>query len=253
MMEKSLVIFDGKYRIAPQSVLQHTSIKPSVAIGSTCLASNSLDDSDTISRRKVINNLLISAFGLQSVNYLIPTSASYASGGATAGGVYLLSAKQRYNARVEAGMKKFLKLSSSFDSGDIETVKDFFVTEEDGGWKDSSAAGYLLSNAFRRSSSTPPDKLPAVQVSTSVVNTFFYFTGSFLLICLKPLLAPQRFPTVNKKWKAFAAEIDVLQKTLKKKDKKAAGAAKASYQKAVSLLDAYLELVELPPVIELER
>ena len=66
-------------------------------------------------------------------------------------------------------------------------------------------------------------------------------------------MAPQRFPTVNKKWKAFAAEIDVLQKTLKKKDKKAAGAAKASYQKAVSLLDAYLELVELPPVIELER
>ena len=43
-------------------------------------------------------------------------------------------------------------------------AKDYFSNEADGGWKDLTAAGYLLSNAFRRSSSTAPDSLPAVKV-----------------------------------------------------------------------------------------
>ena len=55
---------------------------------------------------------------------------------------------------------------------------------------------------------------------------------------------------IMKKWKAFVAEVDVLQKTLKKKDAKG---AKASYGKALALLDVYLESVELPPVIELSQ
>lgn len=126
-----------------------------------------------------------------------------------------MSAKQRYNARVTEGIKSFLSLSSSLESGTLDGAKEFFLTEEVGGWKDSSAAGYLLANAFRRSSSTPPDNLPSV-----------------------------------KKWKAFAKEIENLQKTLKKKDVKA---VKSAYAKAEDLLDPYLEGVELPPVIEMRR
>merc|ERR1711957_248245 len=118
------------------------------------------------------------------------------------GGAYLLSAKQRYNNRVTAGVKAFLALSSSLDSGTADGVKAFFATEDVGGWKDVSAAGYLLSNAFRRSSTTPPDNLPSV-----------------------------------KKWKAFAKEVENLQKSTKKKDVKI---IKTAYTKAEDLLDAYL-------------
>jgi hypothetical protein len=169
-----------------------------------------------ISRRDILNNLSIASivsFGILSSS--IPEPAN-ASGGATAGGVYLLSAKQRYNARVQAGVKGFAVLESGLDSGSLDSTKAFFTADNTvtGAWKDASAAGYLLANAFRRSSTTPPDSLPTV-----------------------------------KKWKAFAAEMEVLQKALKKKDAKG---AKASYEKGTSLLDAYLESVELPPVIELK-
>jgi len=169
---------------------------------------------DIVARRRWLND--ISMASLVSIGGLIfqPNSAS-ASGGATAGGVYLLSAKQRYNDRVTAGVQKFLALSSSLDSGTTDGVKAFFSTEDVGGWKDASAAGYLLANAFRRSSSTPPDNLPSV-----------------------------------KKWKAFAKEIENLQKSIKKKDVKS---IQTAYKKAEELLDPYLELVELPPVIEMRQ
>eukprot|EP00559_Dactyliosolen_fragilissimus_P006553 CAMPEP_0184864600 /NCGR_PEP_ID=MMETSP0580-20130426/15575_1 /TAXON_ID=1118495 /ORGANISM="Dactyliosolen fragilissimus" /LENGTH=197 /DNA_ID=CAMNT_0027363473 /DNA_START=159 /DNA_END=752 /DNA_ORIENTATION=+ len=138
-----------------------------------------------------------------------------ASGGATAGGAYLLSAKQRYNERVLAGVKSYLGLKKGDESIDNDGLVSFFATEDVGGWKDSSAAGYLLANAFRRSSSTPPDSLPSV-----------------------------------KKWKAFASELEGLQKSLKKKDSKN---ATKSYVNSLALLDAYLEAVELPPVIEIQQ
>ena len=93
-------------------------------------------------------------------------------------------------------------------------AKAFFMTDAVGGWKDASAAGYLLANAFRRSSTTPPDSLPTV-----------------------------------KKWKAFVAELEVMQKALKKKDAKS---VKASYENALGLLDTYLESVELPSVLEMK-
>lgn len=112
-------------------------------------------------------------------------------------------------------MTTYVKLESSLESGSLDEIKEFFASEEKGYWKDSSAAGYLLANAFRRSSSTPPDSLPSV-----------------------------------KKWKAFVAELDVTQKALKKKDLKG---IKKSYQNGEALLDAYLEQVELPPVIELRQ
>jgi len=165
-----------------------------------------------VSRRtlfKSLSSITVTSIGILNVQ----NKPASASGGATAGGAYLLSAKQRYNQRVTDGVKAFLALSTSLESGSLEETKAFFSTEEQGGWKDSSAAGYLLSNAFRRSSTTPPDSLPSV-----------------------------------KKWKAFSAELDVLQKSLKKKDLKG---VKGSYEKAEVLLDAYLDAVELPPVIEM--
>eukprot|EP00541_Cyclophora_tenuis_P007078 CAMPEP_0116576626 /NCGR_PEP_ID=MMETSP0397-20121206/20642_1 /TAXON_ID=216820 /ORGANISM="Cyclophora tenuis, Strain ECT3854" /LENGTH=232 /DNA_ID=CAMNT_0004105699 /DNA_START=65 /DNA_END=763 /DNA_ORIENTATION=+ len=144
------------------------------------------------------------------------SSPAWASGGATAGGAYLLSAKQRYNARVVSGMKSFLALQSSLGGSDtmsLDDTKAYFTSDEEGAWKDASAAGYLLANAFRRNSTTPPDNLPAV-----------------------------------KKWKAFAGQVEAMQKTAKRLDVKATAAA---YGKALTALDEYLEEVELPPSAEL--
>lgn len=175
-------------------------------------------DTGVVSRRDWGRRTTVAALAVltsTSINLLTNTSPAMASGGATAGGVYLLSAKQRYNARVTAGIKTFLSLETSLTSSSLEETKTFFTSDDEGQWKDSAAAGYLLANAFRRSSSTPPDNLPSV-----------------------------------KKWKAFAGELDVLQKALKKKDVKG---VTASYNKALDLLDAYLEAVELPPVIDLRQ
>ncbi|MGK3761041.1 MAG: hypothetical protein ACI8RD_013359 [Bacillariaceae sp.] len=87
-----------------------------------------------------------------------------ASGGATAGGAYLLSAKRRYYDRVKASVSSLMKVADGLKSGDSSIAKDFFSSEDGGSWTDLKAAGYLLSNAFRRSASTNPDSLPAVKV-----------------------------------------------------------------------------------------
>ena len=124
--------------------------------------------SSSVSRRDWVKNLSFSLTGaatLLSTSPSLPSTVAHASGGATAGGAYLLSAKQRYNERVLAGMTTYVKLSSSLENGNLDEMKQFFSSEEKGYWKDSSAAGYLLANAFRRSSSTPPDSLPSVKVS----------------------------------------------------------------------------------------
>jgi hypothetical protein len=44
---------------------------------------------------------------------------------------------------------------------------NYFTLDSVGSWKDTSIAGYLLANAFRRSSATPPDSLPAVKVGVA--------------------------------------------------------------------------------------
>lgn len=72
-----------------------------------------------------------------------------------------LSAKQRYNQRVISGLKAFLAL----DARDLGQVEAFFASQDEGGWDDLSAAGYLLANAFRTSSTKAPDNLPSVKVS----------------------------------------------------------------------------------------
>jgi len=178
-------------------------------------SSSSDKNREVISRRGWFTDVSIMSIAASTASCLIVPNAAYASGGATAGGAYLLSAKQRYNDRVTAGLKAFLKLSSSLDDGSKEAANAYFSIKDVGGWEDSSAAAYLLANAFRRSSSTPPDSLPSV-----------------------------------KAWKAFKGEVEKFEKTLKKKDVKK---SQDAYKKAEALLDAYLETVELPPVIEMRQ
>lgn len=84
-------------------------------------------------------------------------------------------AKQRYNKRVIAGVKSFLSL----DARDLSQVEAFFSSPEEGGWEDLSAAGYLLANAFRTSSTKAPDSLPSVKVYG--IYGLLYFL-SFILI-----------------------------------------------------------------------
>jgi hypothetical protein len=131
---------------------------------STRDASQKLQTDDHIeSRRTMLQDIALASIGVAS-GLVLQKDAAYASGGATAGGVYLLSAKQRYNERVTKGIKGFLDLGPTLEGGSIEATKAYFTGEEAGTWKDISTAGYLLANAFRRSSNTAPDSLPAVKV-----------------------------------------------------------------------------------------
>lgn len=132
--------------------------------------------STPLTRKTFVEGIVQSSCGLLLLGQIEP---AYASGGATAGGVYLLSAKQRYNKRVTSGLMAFLAL----DVSDINAVNAFFETKDEGGWEDLSAAAYLLANAFRTNSSKAPDSLPSV-----------------------------------KSWKAFSKDIDLLQRGLAKKD-----------------------------------
>ena len=170
------------------------------------------NDSIETSRRNLLESIIPATLAVQTI--LAPTSPAYASGGATAGGAYLLSAKQRYNERVIAGVKTYIGLSPSIENADLSAATAFFTSDEQGSWSDFAAAGYLLSNAFRRSSSTAPDALPSV-----------------------------------KKWKAFAGQVEALQKAIKKKSK---SSAQKAYAESMALLDDYLDAVELPAVLEMQ-
>ena len=184
-------------------------------ISSNGVTAFSAETSRRVMLEKVTGAGTAALIGIASTATLVPSPAQ-ASGGATAGGAYLLSAKQRYNNRVTAGVKGFLALSGPLEGGSIaEAAKAFLSSEEAGGWGDFKSAGYLLSNAFRRNSTQAPDSLPSV-----------------------------------KAWKAFAAEVEKMQKAVDKKSK--SGVADA-YKKAEALLVGYLELVELPPSIEISR
>jgi hypothetical protein len=167
-------------------------------------------------------------------------SASNASGGATAGGAYLLSAKQRYNDRVKAGIKGFLALGPSIASGDFDAIRPYFLQEDVGGWKDFATAAYLLANAFRRNSTAAPDSLPSVKVSN--------MDGSFLMrapIFVETSLTSVSSSSCLQKWKVVAAQVDALTKAINCKSKNVA-AAQTTYQSALMALDDYLSLVGLP-------
>jgi len=163
-------------------------------------------------RRSFLSKLTLFPFAALPCLTSKPTMAQ-ASGGATAGGAYLLSAKKRYYERVKASVSGLLLAADGLKKGDSTVAKEYFLSEADGSWKDLTAAGYLLSNAFRRSSSTAPDSLPAV-----------------------------------KKYKAFAKEVDNFQKVLKKK-----GATIAIDEFAVveSALNEWLSEIDLPTAREL--
>ena len=79
-----------------------------------------------------------------------------------------MQAKQRYNNRVTVGVATFVGLKGALEKGDIDAVRTFFSSEDAGFWKDFSAAGYLLANAFRTNSSAAPDSLPSVKVRDSL-------------------------------------------------------------------------------------
>mmetsp|Transcript_16356 Transcript_16356/g.41009 ORF Transcript_16356/g.41009 Transcript_16356/m.41009 type:complete len:220 (+) Transcript_16356:108-767(+) len=163
-------------------------------------------------RRSFISKLaLFPVVALPSLAAM-PTLAQ-ASGGATAGGAYLLSAKKRYYERVKVSVTGLLKSYDELKNGDSKVAKEYFSSEDGGSWKDLTSAGYLLSNAFRRSSSTAPDSLPAV-----------------------------------KKYKAFAKEVEAFQKALKKKG---AAAAVDAFPSVEVALDDWLSEIELPPSREL--
>jgi hypothetical protein len=128
-------------------------------------AKTSLQENSALmmSRRDVVNHISVCALAFFGT-VTLPYDNAWASGGATAGGAYLLSAKQRYNDRVKQGVKTFTSLTEPLESGNIEALRMFFTSEDVGSWKDFSSAGYLLANAFRRNSSAAPDSLPAVKV-----------------------------------------------------------------------------------------
>lgn len=121
----------------------------------------SADNDGIDSRRSFLDRLALFPF---AAGFSIAVETANASGGATAGGAYLLSAKQRYNERVRASAKGLLAAGDSLKDGNTKDAKTYFGNEDAGGWKDLTAAGYLLSNAFRRNSSAAPDSLPSVKV-----------------------------------------------------------------------------------------
>eukprot|EP00525_Craspedostauros_australis_P009655 CAMPEP_0198110846 /NCGR_PEP_ID=MMETSP1442-20131203/2844_1 /TAXON_ID= /ORGANISM="Craspedostauros australis, Strain CCMP3328" /LENGTH=218 /DNA_ID=CAMNT_0043767061 /DNA_START=56 /DNA_END=712 /DNA_ORIENTATION=- len=183
---------------------------------SVAVTSNSHDGAeDAPNRRQFLKNaFLASAIATAtSTTLLSDAPVASASGGATAGGAYLLSAKQRYNERVTKSIQALIVAQTALEGGDSGPAKAYFSGDETGTWKDITTAGYLLSNAFRRNSTTAPDSLPAV-----------------------------------KKWKAFVVEVDAYQKLLKKK-----GGAVASdaFPKVEAALQTWLEEVDLPPPREL--
>jgi len=106
-------------------------------------------------------------------------------------------------------------MGSALEKGDIDAVRAFFSSEDEGTWKDFSTAAYLLANAFRRNSTASPDSLPSV-----------------------------------KSWKFFASRVEATTKALKKKD--TAGALVA-YKDSLTALDEYLDKVELPSAKEIGK
>ena len=125
---------------------------------------NARSSSKLSTSRRDFMETVVQTSVLSTAAFLSLPKEAIASGGATAGGAYLLSAKQRYNERVKAGIQGYLALGPALEAGNIDVLRAYFTTEDMGGWKDLTAAGYLLANAFRRNSSAAPDSLPSVKV-----------------------------------------------------------------------------------------
>lgn len=179
--------------------------------------------------------------GALAVSGLAPTPAQ-ASGGATAGKYTTIPiAKRRYYGRVQQSVHEFLligpeivkadfsapKIQSFFDPNGLVVVaakrKDVNgqCTKKNGDckgsevrdsvWNDMKTSMYLLGNAFRLNQTKAPDNLPSVRAA-----------------------------------KKFFKEMDFVEKAAKKGRKNDRDSV-VHYAAALEALDAYLDLVELPP------
>ena len=145
-------------------MLRHTALAALCITAAALVAqrtpSTATDDALANLRRVMAQQPAVSrkTFGTASIAAAVTAFARVAavdaSGGATAGGAYLLRAKERYNARVTEGAKAYKK-----SSGDIAAL----FAEKDGALDDLEAAGFLLANAFRINSTQNPDKIVQVQ------------------------------------------------------------------------------------------
>lgn len=124
-------------------------------------------NAEAVERRNFLSQAAVTAASLAAVRSFAAPHPASASGGATAGGAYLLSAKQRYNDRVTKGLKGFLALEEPLKAGSVKEATVYFEGTEVGTFGDISTAGYLLANAFRQSANKAPDALPSVKVSTA--------------------------------------------------------------------------------------
>jgi hypothetical protein len=170
-------------------------------------------------------------------------AAAWASGGATAGRYTTIPiAKRRYYGRVQQAVHEFVGMATDVKTQDMASasIQAFFdaqgtvivpskradvngqCTKKDGDcrgkeirdsrWNDMKASMYLLANAFRTDQQKPPDRLPTVKAA-----------------------------------RAFFIKVDAMEKSVKK-PKTNDVATVQLYVEALDILDAYLDLVELPPI-----
>jgi len=223
-----------------------TSPLPSVERHITPLTQlSSTNDDDIVPSRRNFLATATTAVAATAAMMLVPNSPALASGGATAGKYTTIPiAKRRYYGRVQEAVHEFLLMAPAVIKGDLQDpiVQDFFdvtktvvvegkkkdingvCTKKDGDCKsttiydsrynDMKTTMYLLGNAFRINQTKAPENLPSVQASKS----FFREMNKFELLVLG-------------------------KKGAKKKD----GDAATIYARALDILDAYLDLVELPP------
>ena len=143
---------------------------PAAKAAAVATESNYDDRRALLSQAAAAASLMV---GAGSAGIFAAPQPAQASGGATAGGAYLLSAKQRYNDRVTKGVKGYLNLEASLKAGSVEEAKAYFAGDAVGTFGDISTAGYLLANAFRRSANQAPDSLPSVKVSYATFLNWF--------------------------------------------------------------------------------
>ena len=112
--------------------------------------------------RSSINSALSRRALLPLIPLILSPKPAISSGGATAGGAYLIRAKSRYSERVKRGATSFFELRHAVENGAL--LKDPFLQGgKDSAFEDFTSASYLLANAWRSNSTTPPDSLPTVK------------------------------------------------------------------------------------------
>lgn len=217
---------------------------PSTTSQSRHITTSALNaEKEVESRRQFFSTSYAATLSLIGAASVMTPQDAMASGGATAGKYTTIPiAKRRYYGRVQEGVHEFLLMGPDVVKGDMTatSIQDFFdVTKtvvvearnqaingqctkknasckgaevRDSRYNDMKTSMYLLGNAFRINQQKPPDSLPTVKAA-----------------------------------KAFFKEMDAMEKAVVKKPKKNDQAAVGHYAAALEILDAYLDLVELPP------